>query len=124
MRTLPIPSWPGLLSLAGLLLCVSPVTAQESPLSAQPQLTPDVRARLSEAAQNPTLAPWQREFMVGIARGGQAGVTGDGRVEPGCATVDGSWFQERGALGGQHGTTAIYDPLDGGIRGLRWRVPQ
>ena len=109
MRTRPAllalaPSWNALAStwlllLVALLLHTPHATAQEGPQQ-QPDLTPDMRGQLSEAAQNPILPPWQRKFMLEVARGtSTTHVAGQSPVPPrtaqpelGTAAGDGAWI--------------------------------
>src|SRR5262245_16122910 len=112
-----------LLLLAGLLLQTPHATAQEGPPQQQPDLTPDMRGRLYEAAQNPILPSWQRKFMLGVARGtstahaaGQLPVphpTAQPEPELRTAAVDGAWIEIDPGFApyGREGHTAIYDPV-------------
>lgn len=61
-----------LLLVAGLSLRVLLAAGQEPTSPPQPQVAPDVRDRLAEAAQDSALAPWQREFIFEVAQGNPA----------------------------------------------------
>jgi predicted small integral membrane protein len=95
----------------------SVAAGQEPPHQSQPQLSPDVRGRIAEAAGDPTLAPWQRQVMLEVARGSTGAQASDksatlpsaAKPPAGIAADDGSWI-EIGGLG-RSGHTAIYDPV-------------
>ena len=90
----------------------------EPPHSPQADLNPEVRSQLAEAAQDSTLEPWQREFMLGVARGnveGSAAATvpalpGLAPQPAGTAADDGGWAA-LGPPSGRTDHTAIYDPV-------------
>ena len=106
-----------------LLAVGSPVyapTAMAQPplLPAQPNLTLGERSRLAEGARDSALAPWQREFMLGMARGEFDGEAPHdppafraGLPRPdGTAADDGAWLAiPPPAARTEH--TAIYDPV-------------
>ena len=105
------------LLLSAFLLHAPLAAAQEPPLPPPSQLTPDVRSRLAEAAQDSTLEPWQRDFMLGVARGNVEGGAAapspalSGPPAPvGIAADDGAWtvFPPPSA---RSQYTAIYDPV-------------
>jgi hypothetical protein len=112
--------WIHFLALSALLLPPSLAAGQQPPLPAQPQLAPEARTRLTEAARDSKLAPWQREFMLGVARGTAVGgakgepqpLPGHALPPAGIASVDGDWAQlsfSPPAVRELH--TAIYDPV-------------
>src|SRR5262245_4704746 len=113
MRTRPIPRWPWLLSL-GLFMQTSLAAAQEPPNKPQHQLSPDMRGRIAEAAGNPSIAAWQREVMLDVARGGIASIAagplpaplGTGPPTAGIAADDGAWIEI--PTPARTGHTAIY----------------
>ena len=55
------------LLLSGFVLQAPLVAAQPPLLPPQSELSPQVRDRLTEAAQGAALAPWQREFMLRLS---------------------------------------------------------
>jgi hypothetical protein len=85
---------------------------------ANPLLTPDARGRLSEAARDQRLAPWQREFMLDVARGRAVSSAAGGLPAPqgaaqwpaGAAAQDGAWIAIPPPAA-RYGHTAIYDPV-------------
>ena len=106
------------LLLSAFLLHAPLAAAQEPPLPPPSQLTLEVRSRLAEAAQDSTVEPWQRDFMLGVARGnveGSAAATAPalpGLAPPpaGIAANDGTWATNPPPSGrSEH--TAIYDPV-------------
>src|SRR5262249_30665628 len=112
----PILAWS--LLLARLLWPIPHAAAQEGSPQRQPDLTSDTRGRLSEAAENPTIAPWQREFMMAMARNGSVGVAGGGGAAANLAAAlahftssDGSWEQIPPPPSARYGQTAVYDPV-------------
>ncbi len=104
------------LLLSAYLLQPPLAAAQEPQLPSQSQLTPDVRSRLTEAARDAKLEPWQREFMLGVARGNVEGgtaatVPGLFDLPPtGIASIDGDWTGLN-PPSGRYYHTAIYDPV-------------
>jgi SdrD B-like domain/Galactose oxidase, central domain/Kelch motif len=105
--------------LLSAFLMQRPLAAGQAPsLPPQSDPAPEVRGRLAEAAQDSRLEPWQREFMLGVARG----TTEEGATErlsalPGLApppatttSIDGDWT-EVAAPSTRYLPTAIYDPL-------------
>jgi hypothetical protein len=80
-----------------------------------PDLGPEARARLSAAAKDTLLPPWQREFMLRTAREGMGQLRDLERAgarasvpERASAATDGSW--EELIIGGRSGASAVYDP--------------
>src|SRR5262249_50616094 len=76
----------------------------------------DFRARLKEAAADPTNQPWQREFMLGLARGdrrmdtrSQTRAIHGAAIESFTGSLDGTW--DKLSLCGRIGSSAIYDPV-------------
>jgi hypothetical protein len=104
------------LLLAGFVLQAPLVAAQPPPLPPQSDLSPQVRDRLTEAAQDAALAPWQREFMLGVAGDGVAGAAGPpspalADIAPvGTAADDGAWA-DLSPPSRRDAHTAIYDPV-------------
>jgi hypothetical protein len=106
------------LLLAGLIMHAPLAAGQESLRLPQSQLTPDVRSRVAEAARDSALAPWQREFMLGVARGEpestatQPSPVLPGLAQPsvGIAADDGTWIALPPPTQ-RSGHTAIYDPV-------------
>jgi hypothetical protein len=103
------------LLLSAFLLSASLATAQETPLPPPSHLSTDARSQLAEAAQDSRLEPWQREFMLGVARGNVEGaaapaLSGRSSAPVEIATDDGAWtaFSPPSARAGH---TAIYDPV-------------
>ena len=95
---------------------MSPGSKGPQSTASQPNLVPEMRQRLAEAATDRALPPWQREFMMSMAHDGHAGVAGGERAEPrrGAApehtfSVDGTWAQEPQPPRYYH--SAIYDPV-------------
>jgi hypothetical protein len=106
------------LLLTGLLLQAPIAAGQEPPFPLQTHLTADERSRLAEASRDSALAPWQREFMLGVARNGVDGTaTQPSPALPsvslrsdGIAADDGTWIAIPPPAERQ-GHTAIYDPV-------------
>ena len=114
-------------------------TAQGQQLPSPSQLTPDARSRLTEAARDSTLEPWQRDFMLGVARGNveraaaapSPAFSGRSSAPVGIAADDGAWtaFPPPSA---RYFHTAIYDPVrdrmvvfggyDGALRNDVWAL--
>src|SRR5262252_9850459 len=91
------------------------LVAWTSLATAQASVAPEVRMRLGEAARDRRPEPWQRGFMMEMARNGQTGAARGDRAKPGrsissrsAASADGSWDQEK--LWPSEGA-AIYDPV-------------
>jgi hypothetical protein len=107
------------LLLTGLLLQAPIAAGQEPPLPPPSHLTPDLRSRMAEAARDSTLAPWQREFMLGVARNGVDGTaTQPSPALPsvalrsaGIADDDGTWIPVPPRPSARSEHTAIYDPV-------------
>ena len=105
-----------------LVLGASPSWAQNPPtLPPGYAESPEFRARIEAAAADSSIQPWQREFMLEVARGRptdaatQPSPTLPGLALPsaaGIAADDGAWTL---ALppSAQYGHTAIYDPVRG-----------
>ena len=91
----------GPVSLAG-------AQGQSSPT---PHLTADVRSRLTQASRNPTLAPWQRNLMLEVARGKPADVAPQrSRINTGALADDGAWIGLPPPFE-RYQQTAVYDPV-------------
>ncbi len=111
------------LSIHALLISVflaqpSLAAGPEPPLSPQADLNPEARSRLAESAQDSTLEPWQRDFMLGVARGRVEGgaatpsprLPGLALPPAGIAANDGTWATNPPPSGrSEH--AAIYDPV-------------
>ncbi len=123
------------LSLLLLTLALPTLAHSQPPPSAAPDLTPEVRARLTQAAGNPSLPEWQRQYMQGLASGAMSSTPdmeagGERELSPLAATGlgDGQWaqvpiFQTAKPLPRVR-QSAIYDPVRhrivvfGGYRGV------
>ncbi|HZM27053.1 MAG TPA: kelch repeat-containing protein, partial [Gemmatimonadales bacterium] len=91
-------------------------TSQEPPFPAQSHLTSDVRSRLAKAASDSTLEPWQRDFMLEVARHGAEGTATQPSpalpsVGDEIAANDGSWIPIITPPAGRYAPAAIYDPV-------------
>ena len=103
---------------AGPVLNVPLAGAGEQPLPARPQLSADMRSQLADAARSPTIAPWQRDLMLEVARGRPADVghypspiLAD--VTPrktGVLADDGAWIGVPPPFE-RYQHTAVYDPV-------------
>ncbi len=105
-----------------LLMQASFAASQELPSSPQPQLTAVTRSRLTEAAADWSLEPWQREFMLEMARGEPERVAAAPSPAlpsvalrtTGTAANDGGWSAlapSGSPPSTRYGHTAIYDPV-------------
>ena len=113
------PAWSLLLLLFALAL-PNPASSQ-SLTRGSPVLAPEARARLSQAAGDPQLAAWQRDFMLGLARGDKASVLDPaaagahaGLPQRAADAADGSWVGVsfiNEFIGVRSGHSAIYDPV-------------
>ena len=103
-----------------LLLLLAALSWHAPSVAGEPSLTPDMRGHLAEAAQNTKLAPWQRQFMLEVARGNADARTagplpafhGASRAPVGVGSGDGVWlgFDQPSA---RRLHTGIYDPVRG-----------
>ncbi len=127
------------LLLAGLILQAPLAAAQAPPPAASARLTVDARHRLTEAARDPKLAFWQREFMQGLGRDGVEGAasrssaarTGAPLRSSSTMVDDGTWIAAAQPTA-RFCHTAIYDPVrdrmivfggyDGGFRNDVWAL--
>jgi hypothetical protein len=99
-----------------LLLLATPNTALSQPLAPDPgELAPEARGRLAEAAEDSQVAPWQRDLMLRLARGGTAAAVDspvpDRRAEShalSAEAADGAWGEL--VVRSRCGHSAIYDP--------------
>ena len=106
-----------LVALIGLAL-QAPPAAVSQPVAPRFHPTSDVSSRLAEAAQDPTLAPWQREFMLEVAQGRperaavepSPALPGLALPSAGSAADEGAWI-EFFTPSARVGHTAIYDPV-------------
>jgi hypothetical protein len=110
-------SSPRVIGVAGEETVAHTLEGSERWTPPSPDLTQDARRRLADAAQNLALAPWQREFMMGMARDGYEGAAGDGRPEPirtalpeDPTITDGNWAHDP-SPSAREGPTAIFDPV-------------
>jgi len=126
-----------ILLFAGLFLRAPLAAGEPPPLPPQPHLTSDARSRLAEAARNSTLAPWQQEFMLEVARHRAQGTAS--QSSPALPSVvlrsdriaadDGIWTAVP-PPSARYGHTAVYDSVrdrmvvfggwDGGPRNDVW----
>jgi hypothetical protein len=81
-----------------------------------PGIAPELRERLSRAAQDTLLAPWQRDFMMSLARGAQTSASDSGMAggylplpESQLLATDSSWVELFIRARWFH--SAIYDPV-------------
>ena len=103
------------IALAGPATTLTPIP---QPLAGgASELSPEARRRLATAAQDSVLTPWQRDFMIGVARGGVAGAAGAGSADPvrwsaseDVIPADGRWAPEPPPNARYH-HTAAYDPV-------------
>jgi hypothetical protein len=95
-----------------LMLSAVPSWAQSPPtLPPAHAESPEFRARLEAAAADPTLEPWQREFMRGMVGTGEARGAGDAIPGPlGTADASGDW-DLLPTLTARYNHSAIYDPV-------------
>jgi len=108
-----------ILLFSAFLMLAAFAAAQGPPASPRPPLTSEARSRLTEAAQDAKLEPWQREFMLGVARGNVEGGAAATSPTPlaftpplaGVASsVDGDWTGLTPPAAREF-HTAIYDPV-------------
>ncbi len=101
-----------------LLLALTIPNVASSQPSDSPELAPEVRERLSQAAADPLLPPWQREVMVRVAHGSMVATpdpsaAGDRAVV--SAELPGPTDAARADLGApasaRDAHSAIYDPV-------------
>ncbi len=104
-------------TLTLLFLTLTAPTVASSQPAGPAGPTPEARARLSQAAADPALPAWQREFMVGLADGDVAattapGAAGDPASPPerrsGPAVVA---LANQGPPSARSAHSAIYDPV-------------
>src|SRR5262245_11362219 len=70
-------------------------SVQPQPTAADVSFGVETRQRMTLAARNCSLAPWQRKFMMKIAGGGDAGLERD--VHGASSTPDGTWSRAGGS---------------------------
>jgi hypothetical protein len=98
-----------------LLSCLHPLRSASavSPPGdgSAPDLPPGTHVRLAEAASDPTLALWQRDFMLGLAQSEPGACPAPATVPPsqGTTVAGGSWTNLF-PLPPRRGHAAIYDP--------------
>jgi hypothetical protein len=102
------------LLVVSLALPHAAFSQQASP--GQGDLAPETQARLMQAVEDPGLAPWQREIMLGLARTGTtspvdsaAGGLRSAPLDLASGALDGAWNQLVAVARERH--TAIYDPV-------------
>ena len=106
------------LLISAFLMQAPLASGQEQPSSLQAPLAPAVRSRLAEAAQGAAVAPWQRDLMLEMVRGGVTGAANELAAPPrglatpfsGIAAIDGAWTGVTAPSARVH-HTAIYDPV-------------
>ena len=82
-----------------------------------PELAPEMRERLSQAAADTLLPPWQRDYMLGLARTGTTAASGSSAVDhaplPALASgaAYGTWVAAAIRPGARNSHSAIYDPV-------------
>ncbi len=106
----------GVLSLLALLLAAPNAARSQVTAPGPMDLAPEARARLAQAASDSRVAPWQRDFMLRMARTGTPAAMDSSSADPGAAppvllpcTVDGAWNQVTVPARDRH--TAVYDPV-------------
>ena len=105
-----------LLLLQFVGVAIPDAASARPPGPGQSGLAPELHERLSQAAQDTLLAPWQRDFMLRLAGGTQTSAS-ESRVagrdlpfpEARLLASDSSWFEP--VIRARWFHTAVYDPL-------------
>lgn len=104
-----------MLPLFALSLALPNAALSQPVASNPPELTPEARARLAQAAEDTRVTPWQREFMQRLARSGTATALDPSSATPsamaGTAADDGAWTEGGSLPNARYAHTAIYDPV-------------
>src|SRR5262245_39507348 len=120
--------------LLATLVAVAPLVATPAVGDpAGPALPADLQLRLTEAARDPALAEWQREFMAEMARGQQATQIGRPATPTSISASPGGTWNAVPPPTPRAYHSAIYDPVarrmlvfggfDGGPQNDTWALP-
>ena len=102
-----------------LSLAVSTAALGQPVAPGAPELAPETRERLTQAAADTLLPPWQRDYMLGLARTGATTASGspavDRAAQPALASgaADGAWGAAAIRPSARSRHSAIYDPVRG-----------